>query len=99
MIVEPQPRPAPLSVPEVRSIATGLERGDCVSVAWVTSGARRTSWRRGTFRSIGLSNFLLESSSGFLYSIHVDEIIEIRKISFEEMSMTTREWSKRGNSQ
>ena len=99
MIVEPQTRPAPLSIPEVRSIAAGLERGDCVSVAWVTSGARRTSRRRGTFRSIGLSNFMLESSSGFLYSIHVDEIVEIRKISFEEMSMTTREWSKRGNSQ
>ena len=97
MIVEPQPRPAPLSVREVRSIAAGLERGDCISVGWLTAG--RHNSRRGTFRSIGLSNFLLESSSGFLYSIHVDEIIEIRKISFKEMSMTTREWNKRGNLQ
>ena len=97
MIVEPQPRHAPLSVPEVRSIAAGLERGDCISVAWVTGG--RLNSRRGTFRSIGLSNFSLESSSGFLYSIHVGEIVEIRKISFEEMSMTTCEWRRRMKSQ
>ena len=99
MIVEPQPRPAPLSIPEVRSIVAGLERGDCVSVAWVTGGARRISWRRGTFRSIGLSNFLLESSSGSLFSIYANEIIEIRKISFAEMSLPSHEWRRRMKSQ
>jgi hypothetical protein len=97
MIVEPQPRHAPLSVPEVRSIAAGLERGDCISVAWVTGG--RLNSRRGTFRSIGLSNFLLESSSGSLFSIYANEIIEIRKISFAEMSLPSHEWRRRMKSQ
>ena len=90
----PTAGPAPLGILGVRSIAAGLERGDCLSVSWLTGGARHISRRRGTFRGIGMSNFLLETTSGFLYSIHMDEIMEIRKISFEEMSMTTRRKKK-----
>ena len=91
MIVEPQPPPAPLGILRVRSIAAGLERGDCVSVSRSTAGLGGRTSRRGTFRSCGLSNFLIETSSGFLYTIHIDEIVEIRKISFEEMCVTSRQ--------
>ncbi len=86
--------PVPLGILEVRSIAAGIERGDRLSVTWLTCGARHISRRRGTFRGIGMSNFLIETSSGFLYSIRVDEITEIREISFEEMSMTSRRKKK-----
>ena len=91
MIVEPQPPPAPLGILRVRSIAAGLERGDSISVSWSTAGLGGRTCRRGTFRSIGLSHFLLEVSSGFLYRVPVDEIVEIRKISFEEMCVTSRQ--------
>jgi hypothetical protein len=98
MIVEPQPRPVPLSIAKVRSIASHLERGDPISVSWLTAGLGGRTSRRGAFRSMGKSNFLIETSSGFLYTIHIDEIVEILKISFEEMIAKPRR-RKRGDPQ